>query len=196
MRTSPARSPADPESSRSVKIPINDALPVSGLFQASPGAHVCYVLAHGAGAGMRHPFLADVANGLADRCIGTLRYQFPYMEKGSKRPDVPQDCTRHTRAAVVHASSILPEHALFAGGKSFGGRMTSQAQAEDALARSSRSDISRVSTSSAWAAIRRARRAFVQSPNPDVVFARGPRRIRRLAATSISYGTTWYTRHA
>src|SRR5258707_961795 len=133
MSTPTDRSPVDPESSRSVSIPINESLPVSGLLQASPGARVCYVLAHGAGAGMGHPFLADVANGLAERRIGTLRYQFPYMEKGSKRPDVPRIAHAATRAAVMQASSLLPDQALFAGGKSFGGRMTSQAQAETPL---------------------------------------------------------------
>lgn len=127
------QSPVNPESSQPVTIPINDSLPVSGLFQASPGARACYVLAHGAGAGMRHPFLADVATGLAERCIGTLRYQFRYMEKGSKRPDVPRIAHATVRAAVAHASSMLPEHTLLAGGKSFGGRMTSQAQAEAPL---------------------------------------------------------------
>jgi predicted alpha/beta-hydrolase family hydrolase len=123
----------DPESSRSVTIPIEGSLPVSGLLQTSPAARVCYVLAHGAGAGMRHAFLANVANGLSERRINTLRYQFPYMEKGSKRPDVPRIAHAATRAAVMQASSLLPDHALFAGGKSFGGRMTSQAQAETPL---------------------------------------------------------------
>ncbi len=133
MSTPTDRSPKNPESSQPVTIPINDSLPVSGLFQASTGARACYVLAHGAGAGMRHPFLADVATGLAERRISTLRYQFPYMEKGSKRPDVPRIAHAATRAAVMQAAAILPEHALVAGGKSFGGRMTSQAQAEAPL---------------------------------------------------------------
>src|SRR5580765_5754537 len=97
-----------------------------------PG-RMCYVLAHGAGAGMAHPFMAAIADGLAERGIATLRYQFPYMEQGSKRPDVPKLAHATVRAAVAAASHLVPELALFAGGKSFGGRMTSQAQATSPL---------------------------------------------------------------
>jgi predicted alpha/beta-hydrolase family hydrolase len=86
-------------------------------------------LAHGAGAGMTHPFMADVAGELAERGIATLRYQFPYMEQGSKRPDTPAVAQATVRAAVAEAARRLPALPLFAGGKSFGGRMTSQAQA-------------------------------------------------------------------
>src|SRR5207245_3247892 len=93
----------------------------------------CYVMAHGAGAGMTHPFMAAIANGLAERGIATLRYQFPYMEQGSKRPDAPKLAHATVRAAVLEASRLVPELALFAGGKSFGGRMTSQAQAASPL---------------------------------------------------------------
>ena len=82
---------------------------------------------------MAHPFLAAVANGLAERCIATLRYQFPYMEQGSKRPDGPKLAQATVRAAVIEASRLLPGLAMVAGGKSFGGRMTSQAQAETPL---------------------------------------------------------------
>jgi len=97
------------------------------MLQVPPVARACYVLAHGAGAGMTHPFLAAVANGLAERGIATLRYQFPYMEQGSKRTDTPKVAHAAVRAAVLEASRLsLP---LFAGGKSFGGRMTSKAQA-------------------------------------------------------------------
>ena len=78
---------------------------------------------------MAHPFMAGVANELANRGIATLRYQFPYMERGSKRPDTPNLSQAAVRAAVAAASRLLPELALFAGGKSYGGRMTSQAQA-------------------------------------------------------------------
>ena len=78
---------------------------------------------------MTHPFMADMANGLAERGVATLRYQFPYMEQGSKRPDAPKLAQATVRAAVSAASHLVPEVALFAGGKSFGGRMTSQAQA-------------------------------------------------------------------
>jgi len=116
-----------------VTIPVSDSQQVSGLLHGPPAARVCYVLAHGAGAGMTHPFLTAVANGLAERGIATLRYQFPYMEQGSKRPDSPKVAHAAVRAAVVEASRLLPKCALFAGGKSFGGRMTSQAQAASPL---------------------------------------------------------------
>jgi uncharacterized protein len=118
---------------RSVTIAIDDAQPVSGLLQASADAHACYVMAHGAGAGMAHPFMATVASGLAQRGIASLRFQFPYMEQGSKRPDTPRVAQAAVRAAVAEASHLLPELPLFAGGKSFGGRMTSQAQAASPL---------------------------------------------------------------
>ncbi|HEY2968535.1 MAG TPA: alpha/beta family hydrolase [Casimicrobiaceae bacterium] len=114
-------------------IAVDDAQRVSGLLQTPREARACYVLAHGAGAGMAHPFMAAVANGLAERGIATLRYQFPYMEHGSKRPDAPKLAQATVRAAVAEASRRLPELALFAGGKSFGGRMTSQAQAASPL---------------------------------------------------------------
>jgi uncharacterized protein len=102
---------------------------VSGLLQTPPGARACYVFAHGAGAGMRHPFMAAAAAGLVERSIATLRYQFPYMERGGKRPDPPHLAHTAVRAAVAAARQSLPGVALIAGGKSFGGRMTSQAQA-------------------------------------------------------------------
>lgn len=106
---------------------------VSGLLVAPEGAGVCYVLAHGAGVGMRHKFMAAVAHGLAEREIATLRYQFPYMERGSKRPDSPKAAQAAVRAAVEKARELLPELPLVAGGKSYGARMTSQAQAEAPL---------------------------------------------------------------
>jgi predicted alpha/beta-hydrolase family hydrolase len=106
---------------------------VSGLLQTPPRARACYVLAHGAGAGMRHPFMAAVAAGLAERDIATLRYQFPYMERGSKRPDSPHLAHATVRAAVAAARQTLPALALIAGGKSFGGRMSSQTQARTPL---------------------------------------------------------------
>jgi predicted alpha/beta-hydrolase family hydrolase len=120
-------------SSQPVSITLDEKHSVSGLLQAPTKARVCYVLAHGAGAGMTHPFMADMANGLAARGIATLRYQFPYMEQGAKRPDPPKLAQATVRAAVSAASHLAPELALFAGGKSFGGRMTSQAQAEAPL---------------------------------------------------------------
>jgi predicted alpha/beta-hydrolase family hydrolase len=112
-----------------VTIAVDDARSVSGLLQTPPEARACYVMAHGAGAGMAHPFMGTIANELAERGIATLRYQFPYMEQGSKRPDTPKLAQATVRAAVAEASRLVPELALFAGGKSFGGRMTSQAQA-------------------------------------------------------------------
>ena len=116
-------------SPKAVTIPVDDAQRVSGLLQNPRGAHAGYVVAHGAGAGMGHPFMAAIANELAQRGIATLRYQFPYMERGSKRPDSPKLAQATVRAAVAEATRLLPKLALFAGGKSFGGRMTSQAQA-------------------------------------------------------------------
>jgi uncharacterized protein len=116
-----------------VTITIDDARSVSGLLQAPKNAHICYVLAHGAGAGMSHPFIAAIANGLVARGIATLRYQFPYMEQDAKRPDVPKLAQATVRAAVAEAARLVPELGLVAGGKSFGGRMTSQAQAASPL---------------------------------------------------------------
>ena len=98
-----------------------------------PHARACYVLAHGAGAGMTHPFMTAVAEGLSDRGIATLRYQFPYMERGSKRPDVPKLAQAAVRAAAAEAARLVPKLPLLAGGKSFGGRMTSQAQGASPL---------------------------------------------------------------
>ncbi|HUP91880.1 MAG TPA: alpha/beta family hydrolase [Solimonas sp.] len=112
-----------------VRIGVGEALEVSGLLLAPPSARASYVLAHGAGAGMAHPFMQAVAEGLAQRGIATLRYQFPYMERGSKRPDPPRLAHAAVRAAVAEAARRLPGLTLIAGGKSFGGRMTSQAQA-------------------------------------------------------------------
>jgi predicted alpha/beta-hydrolase family hydrolase len=114
-------------------IAVDDSRRVSALLEAPGDARACLVLAHGAGAGMNHPFMADVARELAERGIATLRYQFPYMEQGSKRPDTPAVAQATVRAAVAEAARRLPAAALFAGGKSFGGRMTSQAQAAQPL---------------------------------------------------------------
>ena len=118
---------------RAITIAVDAEQSVSGLLLAPAQPRACYVLAHGAGAGMAHPFMAKVAAGLAVRCIATLRYQFPYMERGSRRPDPPRIAHAAVRAAVAEATRRLPGVALFAGGKSFGGRMTSQAQADTPL---------------------------------------------------------------
>ena len=116
-----------------VTISVDDEHSVSALLLAPPKARACYVLAHGAGAGMGHPFMASVAEGFAERGVATLRYQFPYMERGSKRPDAPKLAHAAVRAAVAEMSRLAPNLALIAGGKSFGGRMTSQAQAASPL---------------------------------------------------------------
>lgn len=116
-----------------VRIPIDAEQSVSGLLLAPPGARAAYVFAHGAGAGMAHPFMEAVAQGLAARGIATLRYQFPYMERGSRRPDTPRVAHAAVRAAVAGAGRVWPQLPLFAGGKSFGARMTSQAQADAPL---------------------------------------------------------------
>jgi hypothetical protein len=118
---------------QAVDISDGNAIQVSGLLQTPPRARACYVLAHGAGAGMKHPFLAAVAAELATRGIASLRYQFPYMERGAKRPDPPPLAQAAVRAAVAAAARSLPDLPLIAGGKSFGGRMTSQAQAKAPL---------------------------------------------------------------
>jgi predicted alpha/beta-hydrolase family hydrolase len=117
----------------SVTLEVEGAEPVTGLLLRPPGARACYVLAPGAGAGMEHAFMSGCADELAGLGIATLRYQFPYMQRGSRRPDSPATCHATVRAAVSHANALRPALPLIAGGKSFGGRMTSQAQALDAL---------------------------------------------------------------
>src|SRR5712672_2247579 len=116
-------------SAQKLDIEIGNAGPVSALLDRPPKARACFVFAHGAGAGMTHPFMETVASGFGERGIATLRYQFPYMEKGSKRPDPPAIAHAAVRAAVAEAGRRCPGLPLIAGGKSFGGRMTSQAQA-------------------------------------------------------------------
>src|SRR6476660_3826222 len=112
-----------------LKIEVGKSGTVSALLIRPESAHACYVFAHGAGAGMRHASMEAIASGLAERGIATLRYQFPYMEKGSKRPDPPALAQATVRAAVAEAGKRCAGLPLIAGGKSFGGRMTSQAQA-------------------------------------------------------------------
>jgi predicted alpha/beta-hydrolase family hydrolase len=121
-------------SPQEVKLQIDGENAVSALLLQPPSAQACFVFAHGAGAGMTHAFMEQVASGLYDRGIATLRYQFPYMEKGSRRPDPPAIAHAAVRAAVAEAARCCPGLALIAGGKSFGGRMTSQAQAVAPLA--------------------------------------------------------------
>ena len=107
---------------------------VSGLLLRPSRAKALYLFAHGAGAGMTHRAMESNAQGLAERGIATLRYQFPYMEKGSRRPDPPKIAHAAVRAAAEKARELAPDLPLFAGGRSFGGRMTSQTQAEAPLA--------------------------------------------------------------
>jgi len=102
---------------------------VSALLLLPPAARACFVMAHGAGAGMQHPSMETLATELHALKIATLRYQFPYMESGSRRPDKPALCHATVRAAVAEAARLAPDLPLVAGGRSFGGRMTSQAQA-------------------------------------------------------------------
>jgi predicted alpha/beta-hydrolase family hydrolase len=128
------REPSTFPDSSPVTLAVTDGLAVSGLLVLPPAARACYVLAHSAGAGMDHASMRAVAAGLADSGIATLRYQFPYMERGSRRPDPPPLCHATVRAAVAAAARLAPELPLIAGGRSFGGRMTSQAQAIEPLA--------------------------------------------------------------
>jgi predicted alpha/beta-hydrolase family hydrolase len=114
---------------QSLRIEINPGETVAALLICPQQARACYVFAHGAGAGMTHSAMEAIAAGLGQRGIATLRYQFPYMEKGSKRPDAPKVAHAAVRAAVAEAARCCPSLPLIAGGKSFGGRMTSQAQA-------------------------------------------------------------------
>src|SRR5438067_2217036 len=122
-----------PSEVEAVTIAVGQTHTVSGLLWMPPRPRACYVLAHGAGAGMAHSFMQAIAAGLAARDIATLRYQFPYMEKGSRRPDAPKLAQATVRAAVAQAALLAPTLPLVAGGKSFGGRMTSQAQAVSPL---------------------------------------------------------------
>jgi predicted alpha/beta-hydrolase family hydrolase len=114
-------------------ITVNKDTAVSAIATVPRAATCCLIFAHGAGAGMNHPFIAAVCNGLAERRLATLRYQFPYMERRSGRPDPPKLCHATVQRAASAAHDLLPDVPLFAGGKSFGGRMTSQAQALQAL---------------------------------------------------------------
>lgn len=113
---------------QSLTIAVNDQS-VSGLLLRPADAKALYLFAHGAGVGMSHPSMEANARGLAERGIATLRYQFPYMEKGGRRPDPPKVAHATVRAAAAAAGQIAGDLPLFAGGRSYGGRMTSQAQA-------------------------------------------------------------------
>ena len=117
-----------------VTIRISTDQSVGGILLTPAKVTTCFIFAHGAGAGMNHAFMATFAQGLAVRGVATLRYQFPYMDNGSKRPDVPKIAHGAVRAASAEALRRFPRLPLIAGGKSFGARMTSQAQALEPLA--------------------------------------------------------------
>src|SRR5579859_609221 len=114
---------------QAISIAIGGGESVSGLWQSPEQPRACLVLAHGAGAGMSHRSMTAIADGLEARGVATLRYQFPYMERGGKRVDPPPVAHAVVRIAVAEAGRRAGSAPLFAGGKSFGGRMTSQAQA-------------------------------------------------------------------
>jgi predicted alpha/beta-hydrolase family hydrolase len=118
-----------------ISISIREGEAVSGLWLAPDEPRACLVLAHGAGAGMSHRSMTAIAEGLCRLGVATLRYQFPYMELGRKRVDSPGVAQATVRAAVAAAQDRAADLPLFAGGKSFGGRMTSQAQAQSPLDR-------------------------------------------------------------
>ena len=118
---------------KTAQITVDLQLTVSALIVVPAKPRAVFVFAHGAGAGMEHPFMNDFSAALATRGIGTLRYNFPYMERGSRRPDAPALCHATVRAAVKLARRRWPRVCLIAGGKSFGARMTSQAQAAEPM---------------------------------------------------------------
>ncbi|WP_256805506.1 alpha/beta family hydrolase [Bradyrhizobium sp. Bra64] len=118
---------------KELKLDIERIGAVSAIATQPDNARACYVLAHGAGADMQHAFMEKVAAGLADRGIATFRFNFPYMEKKQGRPDQPAVAHAAIRTAVAEAARLCPGLKLVAGGKSFGGRMTSQAQSKAAL---------------------------------------------------------------
>ena len=122
-----------PTPSQPLNIAVDPSSTVSALLCVPPDAGAIFVFAHGAGAGMAHPFMAACADGLAERGIATLRFQFPFMERGSKRPDAPALAQATVRAAVHETARRVPGLPIFAGGKSFGGRISAQAQAQAPL---------------------------------------------------------------
>ena len=117
---------------RTEKLPIHVSDSIGSVSaEITTGAEISflYVFAHGAGAGMNHPFMVKLSDALADLGVATMRYNFPYMEKGKKRPDPPAISEKTVRRAIETADAKLPGVRILAGGKSFGGRMTSQALA-------------------------------------------------------------------
>ena len=122
-----------PAAPRPLAIPLEGGASLDALLDAPPAPRAAYLMAHGAGAGMTHPFLAAMASELAARGVATLRFQFPAMQRGSKRPDAPAVAQSAVRSAAAFAGTVLPGVPLVAGGKSFGGRMSSMAQAHAPL---------------------------------------------------------------
>jgi predicted alpha/beta-hydrolase family hydrolase len=118
---------------RPLTLDVENAGSVSALLLTPGAPKACYLFAHGAGAGMNHAFMKAAAEDLAELGVATLRFQFPYMERGSKRTDPPPLCHATVRAAASAAATQLSGIPLIAGGRSFGGRMTSQTQAEAPL---------------------------------------------------------------
>ena len=160
---------------------------VLALLMRPREARACYVFAHGAGAGMTHTFMTEAAEGLATRGIATLRYQFPYMEKGGKRPDPPAVAHAAVRAAVAEAARACAGLPLIAGGKSFGGRMTSQAQAKAPLAGVVGLAFFGFPLHAAGQTIQRARRSSFRCARADAVPAgHAPTSSRRLTCSSRS----------
>jgi len=118
---------------KELRFTVEGAGEVSALLWQPAKAHSMLALAHGAGAGMRHAFLEQLADELAKAGVATLRYQFPYMEQRRKAPDKPTVLTAAVQSAARRAAQAMPKLPLFAGGKSMGGRMTSQAAAAGLL---------------------------------------------------------------
>ena len=148
---------------------VSDGIRVSGLLQKPPRARACYVLAHGAGAGMDHPFMENVARGLASRGIATLRYQFPYMERGTRRPDPPPLAQATVRAAVAAAQRLLPDMAAHRR-RQVVRRPDDVTSAGESSARGrARIGIPRISAASGRSAVAGPRRTSVRGANSDAL---------------------------
>jgi len=144
-------------STENIRFAVQNAGEVSAILLRPHNAESLLVLAHGAGAGMNHPFMVALAYKLADVRVASFRFQFPYMEQRRRAPDRPPVLTSTIQAAVQAASKAAPDLPLFAGGKSLGGRMTSLAAAEG---RSPRPGVLRISAAPAKSTGNKARAAF------------------------------------
>ena len=152
-----------------LKIEVPEVGEVSGLWQSPDDPAACLALAHGAGAGMTHRSMVAIADGLETLGVATLRYQFPFMEKGGKRPDTPVVAHATVRAAVAEARARADGLPLFAGGRSFGGRMTSQAQSIEPLPGVSGPRVLRLSAASGRQAVGDPRGAPLGHHDPHAV---------------------------